>query len=251
VSNASENPKQVSGAAMSKMSSGEDLVQTISELWSESFHGLLSTHSVKFEGYPFGSLLPICRDGQGNPLMMISHLAQHTRNLDADPRCSLTLVRSNHADVLQWTRLTCLADAQPVTSSNALERYCRYFPDGRRYHKELNFGLYRLRPSQLYLIAGFGSARWFDVSRILEAPRFHTAAELEILYQLNAREHTLLVSLLESRGVQVPNQVKAVGADPQGLDIRLGETLTRLHLLTPITDETGFVAQVESTVSGQ
>ncbi len=249
MSNATENPKQMSGAAMSKMSSGEDLAQTISELWSESFHGLLSTHSVKFEGYPFGSLLPICRDGQSNPLMMISHLAQHTRNLDADPRCSLTLVRSNHADVLQWTRLTCLADAQPVTSSNALERYCRYFPDGRRYHKELNFNLYRLRPSQLYLIAGFGSARWFDVSRILEAPRFHTAAELEILYQLNAHNHHLLNRVLRHYETEARGEVRAVGADPRGLDVRQGETFSRLHFKQPIDDENDFTVRLEASLA--
>jgi hypothetical protein len=229
--------------------SSDDLLQTISELWSESFHGLLSTHSVKFADYPFGSLLPICRDSRGNPLIMISHLAQHTRNLDSNPHCSLTLIQSTHADVLQWTRLTCLMDAEPTTSNNALERYCRYYPDGRRYHKELNFKLYRLLPKQFYFIAGFGSARWFDVSRVLGAPRFQTAAEMEILYQLNAREHALLDRLLERRGVQVPKEVQAVGADPQGLDIRLDETLTRLHLLTPITDETDFVAQMESTLS--
>ncbi len=234
---------------MNRMSSSEDLAQTISELWSESFHALLSTHSVKFEGYPFGSLLPICRDGQGNPLLMISHLAQHTRNLDSDPRCSLTLVRSNHADVLQWTRLTCLADAEPVTSSTALERYCRYFPDGRRYHKELNFNLYRLRPSQLYLIAGFGSARWFDVGRILGAPGFHTAAELEILYQLNAHDHDLLDRVLVHYGAEPRGQVQAVGADPRGLDVRQGETLSRLQFEQPITDENEFVTRLETTLA--
>lgn len=229
--------------------SPDDLVQTIGSFWSESFHGLLSTHSVKFKDYPFGSLLPICRDSRGNPLMMISHLAQHTRNLDSNPHCSLTLVQSTHADVLQWTRLTCLADAEPATSSNTLERYCRYYPQGRQYYKELNFKLYRLLPKQFYYIAGFGSARWFDVNRIVGAPYFHTAAEMEILYQLNARNHELLDRLLDRREMNFQQQAHAVGADPRGLDIRLDETLTRLHFTTPITDESTFVAQVESAVS--
>jgi putative heme iron utilization protein len=234
---------------MNQTSSHENLGQKINRLWFERFHGLLSTHSSKFEGYPFGSLLPICRDAQANPLLLISHLAQHTQNLDSDPRCSLTLIRSDHADVLQWTRLTCLADAEPVTASNTLERYCRYFPDGRRYHKEFNFNLYRLRPKQFYLIAGFGSARWYDVNRVLDGPHFHTAAELEILYQLNAHDHELLKHLLAQRDMQIPDQVQAVGADPQGLDVRLGEHLTRLHFSSPITDENSFVAQLEASIS--
>jgi putative heme iron utilization protein len=235
---------------MKQISSSEEIGQTISELWFEGFHGLLSTHSVKFEGYPFGSLLPICRDVQANPLLLISHLAQHTQNLDKDPRCSLTLIRSEHADVLQWTRLTCLADAEPVTAGDALERYCRYFPDGRRYHKELNFNLYRLRPKQFYLIAGFGSARWYDVSRVLDAPHFHTAVELEFLYQVNAHDHELLKRLLAHRDLQIPDRIQAVGADPQGLDVRLGEHLIRLHFSRPITDESRFVALLEDAITG-
>lgn len=235
---------------MNQVSSQEDVLQTAGHLWSGSFHGLLSTQSVKFTGYPFGSLLPICRDAQGRPLLMISHLAQHTRNLDADPRCSLTLVHSGHTDVLQWNRLTCLADAEQDISSTDLERYCRYFPDARRYHKELNFKLYRLVPRQFYLIAGFGSARWFDVSRILAGPRFHTAAELEILYQLNARDHDLLARIIAHHGIGADAQAHAVGADPQGLDIRLRETLLRLPLPTTITDDEGFVSQLETSLAG-
>ena len=235
---------------MNRTSSSEELTSTVDELWSEAFHGLLSTHSVKYEGYPFGSLLPICRDAQGLPLLLISHLAQHTRNIDKDPRCSLTLVRQNHADVLQWTRLTCIGDAEPITSNSALERYCRYFPDGRHYHKELNFNLYRLQPSHCYLIAGFGSARWFDVSRVLSSPRFHTAAELEILYQLNARDHDLLDRVLTHHGKQPLQRAHAVGADPRGLDIRQGDHLIRLHFKHPISDETVFVRDLEASLNG-
>jgi heme iron utilization protein len=214
---------------MNQGSISDDLLQDLRQLWSTSFHGLLSTHSAKYAGYPFGSLLPICRDAKGQPLLMISHLAQHTRNLDADPRCSLTLTQPGQGDVQQWPRLTCLADAQPVTSSQQLERYYRYYPDSRRYHKELNFRLYRLLPKQFYFIAGFGSARWFEVSRLLEHEGFATADELELLYQVNAHEHALLRRSLEQRGVEFAADTHAVGADPRGLDIRRGDSLMRLR----------------------
>ncbi len=235
---------------MDESSSAEELQQAISSLWRGSFHCQLSTHSVKFEGYPFGSVLPICRDSQARPLLMISHLAQHTRNLDADPRCSLTLVNSNHADVQQWTRLTCLADAEPTSSSSALERYYRYYPEGRHYHKELNFSLYRLQPRQFYMIAGFGSARWFDVSRVLQETLFPTAEELEILYQLNARDHNLLGRFLASRQQGQPqDKIHALGADPWGLDLRLGDSLTRCLFDSPITEANRFVERLEASLN--
>jgi putative heme iron utilization protein len=234
---------------MNQNSSSEELLQEINDLWSESFHCLLSTHSVKYTGYPFGSVLPICRDKQGQPLLMISHLAQHTRNLGTDARCSFTLLRSNHADVQQWTRLTCLADAQPVTSSSTLERYCRYYPEARRYHKDFNFNLLRLQPKQIYLIAGFGTARWFDVRRVLEAPSFQTAAELEILDQLHTQNHDLLKRFLAHQGQQVRDKAHAVGVDPEGLDIRQGEHLARLKFTSPISDEARFIEQLELAIS--
>lgn len=233
---------------MNDTSPAEDLLAAISRLWRGSFHCQLSTQSIKFEGYPFGSVLPICRDSQGRPLLMISHLAQHTRNLDADPRCSLTLVDANHHDVQQWTRLTCLARAEPTTSSTALERYYRYYPEGRHYHKELNFRLYRLQPVQFYLIAGFGSARWFDVSRVLGEPHFATADELEILYQLNAREHHLLAHFLDSQQLDHPKgKIHAVGADPSGLDLRLGDNLIRHAFNTPIPEAGNFLERLGSS----
>jgi hypothetical protein len=234
---------------MNDNSSADDLRRTISQVWRGSFHGLLSTHSLKYEGYPFGSVLPMCRDSQGRPLLMISHLAQHTRNLDADPRCSLTLVESNHPDVQQWTRLTCLANVEPTTSSHTLERYYRYYPEGRQYHKELNFRLYRLLPRQFYLIAGFGSARWFDVSRVLDEPFFPAADELEILYQLNARAQGLLSCLLASRKLESRDgQVHAVGADPNGIDLRHADGIWRCPLDFPVTDANRYIEQLETSL---
>ena len=231
---------------MNQGSLSEDLLQELRQLWTESFHCLLSTHSTKYEGYPFGSLLPICRDGKGNPLMLISHLAQHTRNLDDDPHCALMLTKGDHADVQQWARLTCLADAEPVSSSTAVERYCRYYPESRRYHKELNFHLYRLQPKQFYFIAGFGSARWFDVSRILDQPVFATASELELIYQLNAHEHDILRNYFTNRGLAIGNPMHAVGADPRGIDLRMGERLVRHHFEHPVADEAEFMAHLRS-----
>lgn len=236
---------------MNQGSMSDDLVQALRKLWHQSFHGLLSTHSEKHEGYPFGSLLPICLDSKGHPLMMISHLAQHTRNLDADPRCSLMLTQPGHADVQQWARLTCLANAEPVNSSASMERYYRYYPESRRYHKELNFQLYRLQPMQFYFIAGFGSARWFDVSRILDQRHFPIASEVEMLYQINAHGHQVLKDYLAERQLKFTDYTNAVGADSMGLDIRQGETLMRLHFETPIQDEHTFLSIMKGEDSGQ
>ena len=230
---------------MNNETSAEDLIHAVHRLWSESFHGLLSTHSIKFQGYPFGSLLPICRDQKGHPLLLISHLAQHTRNLDADPHCSLTLSETGEGDIQQLARLTCLAKAEPVNSTSAAERYFRYYPESRRYQKELNFNFYRLTTQQFYFIGGFGSARWFDVSRINPPAPFSTSDEAELLYQLNAHQNDLLKRYMDQQGIAPESSpLEAVGADPLGLDIRQGEHLHRLHFEQPQHNKTDFLKQV-------
>ncbi len=205
------------------------LIDSILDLWTSSFHGLLATHSVKFPDYPFGSLLPLCRDSKGNPLLLISHLAQHTRNLEANPHCSLTLSETDEEDIQQSGRLTCLARAESINSNASAERYFRYYPETRRYFKEMNFRFYRLILQQHYFIGGFGSARWFDASRVPPPAPYPTAEEAELLFQLNAKGQNLMLRYLAHRQIPTGNKpVEAVGIDPRGLDVRLGHTLQRI-----------------------
>jgi putative heme iron utilization protein len=231
---------------MNSESSTEELLGDINRLWSESYHGILSTHSVKYQGFPFGSLLPFCSDAKGNPLLLISHLAQHTRNLDQDPHCALTITQQGEGDVQQLARLTCLAQAEPVNSAAAAERYFRFYPDARRFQKELNFHFYHLQVKQFYYIGGFGTARWFDPSRVSLPTPFSTADEAELLYQINAHNHDLLKQLLEVSGI--PNQAgnEAVGCDPFGLDIRLASGLRRIQFETNVEDTSSFLKYIST-----
>ncbi|WP_316367891.1 HugZ family pyridoxamine 5'-phosphate oxidase [Candidatus Thiodiazotropha sp. CDECU1] len=232
---------------MNTESSTEELLQDIGRIWSESYHGILSTHSLKYQGYPFGSLLPICRDTKGNLMLLISHLAQHTRNLENDPRCSLTIIEQGGGDVQQLTRLTCLAQAEAVNSTAAAERYFRFYPDTRRYQKELNFQFYRLAIKHFYYIGGFGSARWFDPSRIQLPIPFSTADEAELLYQLNSHNHDLLRQLLDSNGMPTGTAIEAVGCDPSGLDVRFAQELKRLQFKTSFGDKSAYLQHIDTT----
>ncbi|MET0072290.1 MAG: pyridoxamine 5'-phosphate oxidase family protein [Candidatus Thiodiazotropha sp.] len=229
---------------MNNDSSTEELLQEIQRLWSSSYHGILSTHSLKFPGYPFGSLLPFCRDTKGNLLLLISHLAQHTRNLEGNPSCSLTLIEQGSGDVQQLARLTCLSQVEAVNSTASAERYFRFYPETRRYQKELNFRFYRLQIEHFYFIGGFGSARWIDPGRIPLPTPFSTADEAEILYQLNAHERDLLNHLLNGMGMPGNSPAEAVGADPKGLDIRVGGDLKRLQLNHSQDDKRAFLARI-------
>jgi heme iron utilization protein len=69
--------------------------------------GSLSTLSRKQPGFPFGSLMPCALDGQGRPIFLISTMAMHTQNLQADPRASLFVAESDaNGDPLGASRVT-------------------------------------------------------------------------------------------------------------------------------------------------
>src|ERR1700741_2548752 len=96
-------------------------------LLQESF-GVLSTVSIDLPGYPFGSVTPYCTDRMCRPIIYISHIAQHTKNIVADSRVSLTVVEKGASDDVQAQgRVTCIGDARPVEDGDddVRERYFR------------------------------------------------------------------------------------------------------------------------------
>src|SRR5215469_14286143 len=114
-----------------------DRIQAARQLFLREGFGVLSTISLDVPGYPFGSVTPYCADDQCRPVIYISSIAQHTRNIVADSKVSLTVVetKSGPNDVQAQGRLTCIANAGPVNGdeSRIRERYFRYYPAARQY----------------------------------------------------------------------------------------------------------------------
>ncbi|MCY4337575.1 MAG: pyridoxamine 5'-phosphate oxidase family protein, partial [Gammaproteobacteria bacterium] len=115
--------------------------QAARSLMMSEYQGILSTHSLEAQGYPFGSVTPYCFDRQGRPVIQISRIAQHTKNILADPKVSLLVMERNGDDVQANGRVTYLGQAQQVApdDKDTIERYYRFFPDARDYHKTHDF----------------------------------------------------------------------------------------------------------------
>lgn len=150
------------------MSENQDIIQGARKLLSERRCGILATQSLDLPGYPFGSLIPYSLGQDGWPLMLLSHLAKHTRNLDAEPRCSLTITDTGDGDIQQLMRLTCLGKATRVREieQSEAESHFRQFPDSQNYFEHLSFHFYRLQPERFYCVGGFGAARWIGAERL-------------------------------------------------------------------------------------
>eukprot|EP01132_Coremiostelium_polycephalum_P016123 gene16122-19424_t len=121
------------------------------ELLLKEYRGALATLSKAMPGFPFGSVVPYCLDAEGRPLILISRIAQHTHNLQKDPKCSLLVGEREADDVQAVGRLTYLAEAEKLEDDAAIEaaaeRYYRYFPESANYHKAHDFDFWVLKPA--------------------------------------------------------------------------------------------------------
>jgi len=225
-------------------------------LLAGSFQGVLATSSLACPGYPFGSLVPYCLDGAGRPLLLLSHLAQHTRNLLQDPRASLTVVQRGDGDPQRLQRLTCTADATALAAeSEALsERYFRYFPQTREYFTGLHFRFFRLDPQRFHFVGGFGAARWISPERLGAENRFAPESETRLLERVNTRLAAgpeLAASLARQVDLEPSPPVVVAGLDPEGGDLRQHDRLRRLEFGLRAQDPDDAVRRLLSLAEDQ
>ena len=200
-------------------------------------HGVLSTLSKKLDGYPFGSLVPFVLDHAARPAILISRLAEHTKNIDADPRVSL-LVHAESADAQAASRLTLVGNAARAGDGlAALEaRYLRYVPAAERLLALGGFSFYCIEPVTLRFIGGFGDIQWISADSY--APPANTLAECEtdIVAHMNT-DHaaTLRNCCCYFKQVDAAT-VTMVGVDCDGFDVRADDALLRLDFAAHVAD---------------
>jgi hypothetical protein len=203
----------------------QDAVAGARDLWTGSFHAVLSTHAAAEPGYPFGSVVPMCLGHDGVPLLLLSHLAQHSRNLAADRRAALTLFDAVDGDIQQGRRLSCIGHGEPLADPAALDRYCQHFPDGRMYAAQLNFHLYRFTPLRCHYNGGFAQARWLGVDRLLDGLMHNVGIERVLARHLLANHGDWLAT--ECR--QYSDEPGLAGLDRLGITVRCGTRLKRIR----------------------
>jgi heme iron utilization protein len=130
-------------------------------LLATSRTGALATVTVD-GGFPFGSLVAYAVDDAGRPLLCLSDLAEHSRNLAADPRASLMATESGTGDPLALARVTVLGavvELHDAERDEALRTYQDRHPDAF-YAAFHDFRLYRLDVASVRYVGGFGRMSW-------------------------------------------------------------------------------------------
>ena len=164
--------------------------------------GALSTLAVEPAGAPFGSVITYGLDAAGRPSFFVSTLAEHTRNLDADPRASLLVVEDTPAgaDPLASARVTLLGTAAEVTdpAERAAARAGYLAANPNAFYVDYgDFRCLRLEVTGVRYVGGFGRMSWVDPAdyAAAEADPLHAVAA-GILGHMNADHAGALVTLV-------------------------------------------------------
>jgi len=196
-------------------------------------HGVLSTLSRKFIGYPFGSIVPFVLDHAARPVILVSRLAEHTKNLEADTRVSL-LVQDAGDDVQASARLTLIGNAR-AGRELALARYLNYLPDAEKLLALGDFFFWTITPRALRFIGGFGDIRWISAESY--TPPANTLAEQEddIIRNVNSEHAHNLRDYCRFYHRRNAETATLAGIDCDGFDVRADGELLRVDFERPVT----------------
>nr|ABR16414.1 unknown [Picea sitchensis] len=175
------------------------------------------------KGYPFGSLVDFAPDSMGHPIFSLSPLAIHTRNLLADPRCSL-VVQIPGWSGLSNARVTIFGDVYPLPDDQQEWAHAYYTAKHQQGASQQwgNFYYYRMELiSDVYFIGGFGTVAWVDVHEYenVQPDKIAVNGAEQNLKELNAMFSKPLRELLSTE-IEV-DDAALISIDSKGTDIRV------------------------------
>lgn len=203
-------------------------------LLRRSRQGALAT-LMPGSGDPYCSLVNLASHPDGSPILLISRLAVHTKNILADGRVSLMLDERAPGDPLEGARIMVSGRAEQGGEAEQgllRRRYLSAHPSAEDFVSFKDFSFFRIRPSGTHLVAGFG--RIID----LKPERFLTdlsgaedllAVEEGAVEHMNA-DHRDTMNLYATRLLgAIEGNWRCTGCDPEGIDMQAGQTALRLE----------------------
>jgi len=183
----------------------------------------LSTHSRKFPGFPFGSMMPYAADELGRPIFFISTMAMHTQNLQQDARASLLITQPDvSGDPLGAARLTLLGAVSEPPAAEVRELYLSRYENAKFWQDYNDFAFYRLEVSGVYFIGGFGVMGWVSAEDYGSArPDPLAEAAAGIIQHMNADHAAALVLIARRFAGEVVDEAAMTAVDRLGFHLRL------------------------------
>jgi len=188
--------------------------------------GSLSTLSRKQSGFPFGSVMPYGLGDRGRPIFLISTMAMHTQNLQADPRASLLVTQQDtEGEPLGASRVTVVGNVLPVPNAELAEArklYLERHANSRYWVDFEDFSFYRMDVIDVYYVGGFGVMGWVsasDYDRSQPDPLADSTAE--IIQHMNSDHKDALVLLARTFARIESTEATMTAVDRLGFHVRV------------------------------
>jgi heme iron utilization protein len=209
-------------------------------LFRRSRQGALAT-LMAGSGDPYCSLVNVASHPDGSPILLISSLAVHTRNLLGDARVSLMLDERVEGDPLEGSRIMLAGRAEEAVAADletVRRRYLNAHPSAEAFVNFKDFSFFRIRPSGTHLVAGFGRIVDLKPEQFLTDISEASAlleAEQGAIDHMNA-DHREATNLYATRllGAE-PADWRCTGCDPDGIDLQAGAKTLRLDFPARVT----------------
>src|ERR1035437_2226193 len=208
--------------------------------------GSLSTLSRKQPGFPFGSVMPYGLDDHGRPIFLISTMAMHTQNLQADPHASLLVTQQDtDGEPLGASRVTLLGNVLPVPKpelAEARKLYLERHANSKYWVDFEDFSFYRMDVVDVYYVGGFGVMGWVPASEYDQAhPDPLGDATGEIVQHMNTDHKDALILLARTFAHIDSTEATMTAVDRLGLHVRLktaeGMRGARIALLREVSNQ--------------
>jgi putative heme iron utilization protein len=211
--------------------------------------GTLATVSRRHPGHPFGSIMPYALDTQGRPLLLISAMAMHTQNVEADARASLLITQPDWSgDPLAAGRLTLMGEVHTLGSEapDARAAYLALHPRARYWVDFEDFAFWRLDVIDVYFVGGFAAMDWVTAADYAAArPDPLADAAGEIVEHMNRDHAEALMAYARHFAGAAADEATMVTVDRLGFKLRLreGERLSSVRI--------GFPREVRTAVQSR
>jgi heme iron utilization protein len=214
-------------------------------LLRRSRQGALAT-LMPDSGDPYCSLVNVASHCDGSPILLISRLALHTRNILGDPRVSLMLDERMEGDPLEGARIMLAGRAEEATEADEpilRRRYLNAHPSAEVFVNFKDFSFLKIQPAAAHLVAGFGRIVDLTPGQFLTDISDANAlleAEQGAIEHMNA-DHRDAMNLYATKllGAEQADW-RCTGCDPDGMDMQAGAQTLRLEFPERVVNGTAL-----------
>ena len=199
-----------------------------------------ATLATQRDGQPFASLVTPASGPDLSPLLWLSTLAEHTRHLAREPRCSLLFSGTAETANPQTTpRVTLTGLAEKIVDPTLKARWLARHPYAALYADFADFALWRIVPGGAILVGGFARAHRLKMSVLLPDPAAVAAvaaAEADIISHVNIDHAEAVAAIAEGLLGGGPGLWRLSAVDVDGFDLALDERVLRHPFAAPVAD---------------